>query len=93
MQSVSIAFTPKNIFVMPADERQRREEPVGLDVRAQHELEVGRPIGEEREGAETARHVRHHEGHERHRGRHRLPGNGQRLRLVGFLNLVWNWMK
>ena len=51
---------------IPADEWQRGEEPVGPDVRAEHELEVGRPVGEEREGAEAARHVRHHEGQERH---------------------------
>ena len=51
---------------MPADEGQRGEEPVGLDVEAEHELEVGRPVGEEREGAEAARHVRHHKGQKRH---------------------------
>ena len=51
---------------IPADERHRGEEPVGLDVRAEHELEVGRPVGEEREGAEAARHVCHHKGQERH---------------------------
>ena len=46
------------------------------------------PVGEEGEGPEAARHVSHHEGQERHRGRHGLPGNGQRVRLVGFLSLV-----
>ena len=51
---------------VPADEGKRGEEPVGLDVEAEHELEVGRPVGEEREGAEAARHVSHHEGQERH---------------------------
>ena len=71
---------------MPAYEGQRREEAVGPDVGAEHELEVGRPVGEEGEGAEAAAHVGQHEGRERHRGRHRLPGNGQGIRLVGFLN-------
>ena len=46
------------------------------------------PVGEEGEGPEAARHVSHHEGRERHGGRHGLPGNGQRVRLVGFLSLV-----
>ena len=80
----------------PADEGQRGEEPVGLDVEAEHELEVGRPVGHEGEGAEAGRHVRQHEGRERHRRRHRLPGNGQGVRLVALLKInvfrIWTWI-
>ena len=71
----------------PADEGQRGEEPVGLDVEAEHELEVGRPVGHEGEGAEAGRHVRQHQGRERHRRRHRLPGHGQGVRLVAILKM------
>ena len=78
---------------VPADEWQRGEEPVGLDVRAQHELEVSRPVGHECEGTEAGCHVCHQEGQERHRGCYRLPGNGQRFHLTGFLHLVRNSMR
>ena len=73
---------------MPAYEGQRGEEAVGLDVEAEHELEVGRPVGHEDEGAEAGRHVGQHEGRERHRRRHRLPGDGQGVGLIALLMMI-----